>query len=485
MISLQNRLFRFIIILCFSFLVNTSYSQKLTAAEKIDQFIQAKLAKSSLPGLAVAVVQGDIILLSKGYGITGEQKPVNADTPFAIASLSKAFTALAVMQLVEAGKIKLKAPVITYVPSLQMDDVRGATITVEQLLHQTGGLGDVGFPEMAFKTQPSTLDQAMERFQKAHLVSTPGEKYRYHNPNYQLLAMLVEAVSHEKFSDYLQKHIFKPLRMAHSREVSSTKSFYTTTPDFSNGHIFFFGKPIAVREPDWFVGGAAGVITCVNDMAHWLTLQLKYGRFENTQLLDSTHIAMMYKAPTGQPYGMGWFLTENTNLHHNGVLWTYSSEQLIIRKGSYGIVVLFNGGLNAFVDYYSFLQGISDILDNRAPEVPAFADWYYAAGVGVILLIAIVLAIRRLFRLTHWERNCFRRPTWRTGLYLFIRLLPLAFFLLIPFLIAAVSGRVLNWHRIFFAFPDIILSLGSVALLHSVVVVTRLVKVVQGKRLPQ
>lgn len=485
MTSPQNRVFRFFIVFCFNVLSNSAYSQKQSVAQKIDRFIQSKLAKSSLPGLSVAVVHGDSILLSKGYGITGTNTQVTANTPFAIASLSKAFTAMAVMQLVEAGQIELKAPVVTYLPSLQMEDVRGTTITVEQLLHQTSGLGDTGFPEMAYKEQPSTLEEAMGRFKKAHLVSTPGQKYRYHNPNYQLLAMLVEAVSHEKFSGYLQKHIFKPLKMTHSREVSATKSFYTTTDGFSDGHIFFFGKPIAIREPDWFVGGAAGIVTCANDMAHWLTLQLKHGSFENTQLLDSTHIAMMYKVPAGQPYGMGWFLTENANLHHNGVLWTHSSDQLILRKGGYGIVVLFNGGLTAFVDYYSFIQGIADILNNQESEIPAFPDWYYAIGVGVIFLIAIGLAVRRFFRLSQWKRNYVQRPTWRTGLYLFIRLLPLISFLFIPFLVTAVSGRVLNWQRIFLAFPDIILGLGTIAVLHSVIVATRLAKVVQGKRLPQ
>lgn len=484
MTSPQNRIRHFVIVLCFSFLTNTSYSQKQTIAEKIDRFIQAKLAKSSVPGLAVAVVHKDSILLSKGYGITGSQKSVNANTPFAIASLSKAFTAMAVMQLVEARQIELKAPVVNYLPSFQIADGRGSTITVEQLLHQTSGLADTGFPEMAFKTQPSTLDEAMERLKKAHLVSVPGQKYHYHNPNYQILAKLVEAVSHEKFSDYLQKHIFTPLKMTHSREVSSTKSFYTTAGDFSNGHIYFLGKPIAIREPDWFVSGAAGMTSSVNDMAHWLMVQLNQGRFENADVLDSTHLAMMYSALPSQPYGMGWFPTKNANQYHNGILWTYSSEQLLITKNGYGLVVLFNGGLNPYVDYYSFLQGLLDVLENKEPEVSAFPDWYYAIGVGVILLIAIGFAIRRLFRLIYWERNYAQRLGWRTGLYLFIRLLPLVFFLLIPFLVTVVSGRVLNWERIFPAFPDLVIGLGLLAFFHTLIIALRLVKVAKGKRLP-
>jgi hypothetical protein len=156
-----------------------------------------------------------------------------------------------------------------------------------------------------------------------------------------------------------------------------------------------------------------------------------------------------------------------------------------MRKNGYGIVLLFNGGLTAFVEYHLFLQGIAAILDNREPEVPAFPDWYFSIGIGGIFLIAIGLAVRRLIRLKFWYRNYTQRPLWRSGLYFCIRLLPLICFLLIPFWVTVVSGRVLNWQRIFLAFPDIILGLGTVVFLHTMIAATRLAKVVQGKRLPQ
>lgn len=97
-----------------------SHAQLSDKREKIHNFIRSKLAKSSLSGLAVAVVQRDSVLLSKGYGKTASGESVTADTPFAFASLSKAFTALAVMQLAAAGQLDLDSPVVNYLSSFRL-----------------------------------------------------------------------------------------------------------------------------------------------------------------------------------------------------------------------------------------------------------------------------------------------------------------------------------------------------------------------------
>ena len=461
-----------------TFFTTRTYAQLPSKAQKIDQYIQARLTKSNVPGLAIAVVHNDSLLFSKGYGTTGAKNPITADTPLAIASLSKAFTAMAVMQLVEAGKINVDTPVVTYIPSFMVADPRGSAITIRQLLHQTSGLADTGFPELAFYEQPATLDEAISRLKSARLMSNPGEQFHYHNPNYQILAKMVEAVSHETFSDYLKQHIFQPLTMTHTRDVLLTKSFYSGPERLSNGHIYVLGKPIAFQEPGWFIDGAAGISSSVNDMAHWLTLQLNHGRFGNTQLLDSTSMAMTHSAPPGtsQHYGMGWVLTPNNNLYHSGILWTYSAEQLIMTKEGYGIVILFNGGLNPFVDYYSFIQGIADILDNQEPDMPVIPDWFYSVCIILALFLAIGFAIRRLFRARQWYQTYQQRPAWRSWLYLVIRFLPIIIFLLIPYFITLLSGRVLNWERIFLMMPDVILGLGIIALLNLMIAGTRFIR---------
>src|SRR5690606_10544855 len=89
----------------------STVTQNKNVVEKIDRYLQAKMASNKIPALAVAVVHSDSVIFAKGYGVTSDGKAVNADTPFPIASLSKAFTGVAVMQLVEEGKVVLDSPV--------------------------------------------------------------------------------------------------------------------------------------------------------------------------------------------------------------------------------------------------------------------------------------------------------------------------------------------------------------------------------------
>ncbi|MPR35642.1 serine hydrolase domain-containing protein [Salmonirosea aquatica] len=446
-----------------------SCAQSDSLAVKIDHYIQDRLNTSSLPGLAIAVVRKDSIVLVKGYGTT-DGKRITADTPFAIASLSKAFTALAILQLVEKGAVDLDAPVNRYLPSFVIDDPRGTSITIRQLLHQTSGLADTGFPELAFAEQPHTLDQAVERLKTARLVSAPGEQFHYHNPNYQVLAKVVEAVSQEEFSDYLRKHWFVPLGMSHTQNVALTHLFYAAPDGLPRGNIFAFGKAIPIQEPQWFVNGAAGMISTANDMAHWLQLQLNEGVINNRPLISRQSVALSHSLPSNpaSTYAMGWYANDNKDLYHSGILWTYSAEQILLTESGYGIVLLFNGGLNPFVDYYSFIHDIAELTAHEVPPVSRWPDWVFQACLLGILVVGLGLSIRRIIRKRSGKHKFRHYPAWRSWFGVIGRLWPLFLLLLIPFIITALSKRVLNWERIFLMMPDVILLLGALALSNSI-----------------
>lgn len=475
MALINNRYTFYVFIFLLAGIFQNIKAQSIT--EKIDSFIRIMMEKGNVPGLSVAVVHGDSILLSRGYGMASDGAQVTADTPFGIASLSKAFTATLVMQLVESGKVDLDAPIDRYIPSFVIDDPRSATITVRQLLNQTSGLGDRGFPEMAFYEQPQSLNEAVGRIRAAKLVSEPGKEFHYHNPNYQLLAALVEAVTNKKYSDYLEEHLCKPLGMKNTRDFSLTNSMYPGKENFKNGHIFFLGKPIEIKEPDWFVDGAAGIVSTSNDMARWLILQVNNGRYNDTHILCNTGVNVMRASvnKTLRGYGMGWFLNQDSSLYHGGILWTYSAEEMIYPKEGYGIVVLFNGGMNVFTDYYSFVSGIHDILMHREPEVPALPYWVYAALAGIIFLLMIALSARSLWRTDTWLHNYRSRARWKSITMLLVRVLPFLLLIFVPALITLMSGRVLSWHRVFLMFPDLIVGLGIIALLNLWVVLMRFI----------
>lgn len=452
---------------------------------EIDHFVQSQMDTNNIPGLAVAIVHDNKIMYSKGYGTTGDGGPVTTDTLFPIASLSKSITAFAIMQLVEAGKISLDDLVADLIPAFTMDDPRGSKITVRQLLNQTSGLADTVFPEMAFRKQPNSLEESISRMKNVKLASDPGAKFHYHNPNYQILARVVEVVSKESFSVYLQRHIFTPLHMDHTIEAATTKQFVEADAShFSNGHIFVYGKPVVKKEPDWFVEGAAGNISTVKDMANWLMLQLNGGTYGGVRLLSDEGIKTMHSAPSGinSTYGMGWTVN-GSQIGHNGILWTYYADQVLMPDRGYGIVVLFNGGFNALVNYSSFTHGLSEILNGQHPEASFISAKTLEIGIGLLTVLTIIFGIRSFFRLNRWEKKYRKRDKWLSWLYILLTLILPVLFICLPQILTFIGGgRVLKWEQIFILMPSVFIWLMLASMFCIVHVIRKIVIMCRIKR---
>ena len=188
--------------------------------QEIDAYIEEQLTALNIPGASLAIIEGDQIVHVKGFGVsspTGETP--TPQTLFSICSLTKSVTALAVMQLVEAGKISLDAPVQRYLPWFTLADPQAAAqITVRHLLNQTSGLTQT----TAWVTLTNFDDSpdATEKQARDLATFTPnrpvGSAFEYTNTNYNLLGLIIEAASGEKYADYVQTHIFDPLDMTHT-----------------------------------------------------------------------------------------------------------------------------------------------------------------------------------------------------------------------------------------------------------------------------
>jgi CubicO group peptidase (beta-lactamase class C family) len=475
------------LIVCFLLLqgfVKNAQGQTISQAQKIDNYIKQKVAGGKLVGLAVAVVHNDSVIIAKGYGITPDGKVINANTPFAIASLSKAFTATAVLQLAEQGKVSLDSPVIKYIPSFLPNEPRRVKITVRQILHQIGGLADSGYPEFTLNHQPVDLDGAISNLKGAKLVTEPGTAFHYHNPNYQILAKIVETVSGEKFTSYLQKHIFAPLKMVNSYDIENTDQFGAAPQKLPLGNVFFLGRPIPHKEPTWFVDGDAGIISNANDMAQWLSFQLKGSNGDSTEVLGSKFMKIMQNPPpeTQFTYGMGWHVDKKDHtLYHSGIMWTYSSQQILFTDSGYGIVALFNGGFDQPTDYYSFLEGIHNILKGEKPETRSLPRWLYTTIVITLLLLIIALGIRRLLRTKQWYHNYKKRKALKTWVYLLLRTVPFTLLLTGPYLVTLASGRVLSGWLITLMFADLVLVLTMLALFNTLIILSRLIYLFRNK----
>jgi CubicO group peptidase (beta-lactamase class C family) len=232
----------------------------------IDDIVERHLAAQRLPGVALAITSGHDIVHLKGYGSAGSGVAMAGDTQFFIASLSKSFTAIAVLQLVEAGRLALDAPVRTYLPTFAVaDDCVSRGITVRQLLQQTSGLSDAGFPEGRLPAT-TTIENEVASLKIARAVAPPGSEFHYFNPNYSVLAHVVEVVSGESFDHYMARHVFQPLGMSHTLSVVTSREGITRSHHLAQGYLMIFGWPRAFQEMSGYLAGGGGVISTAEDM---------------------------------------------------------------------------------------------------------------------------------------------------------------------------------------------------------------------------
>jgi CubicO group peptidase (beta-lactamase class C family) len=354
--------------------------------------VSTYMGEASYPGVAVAITEGDQVIAVQGFGHDSTGAPITAGTKMAIASVSKSFTALAVRQLADAGKIDLDRPVFD------------SKVTPRQLLAHTSGISDRTLPEKSLP-QPNTPAEAVERAKNVLRSSVPDGQFRYTNTNYHLAARLVELASGENFNSYLAKHVFEPLGMRDTVAIDVVPR--DLPPDYRRGHGYAYGFSIAVDEPTRFLTGSDGVISTAADMAKWLAAQ-----------------------PTLAPQdGMGWQKDAEGRLRHSGIWFTSTAGQLLTRSG-HGIVVMANSGVGLGNEgTYALENGIADVLDGRTPPEPASYRLLIDLVPAGLTLSSLALGVRALRRPRRFHR------AWQV-----LRFVPLGVLLALPALLGLLYG---------------------------------------------
>ncbi|PWB56694.1 MAG: hypothetical protein C3F13_01085 [Anaerolineales bacterium] len=416
------------------------YSSLHTKYDSIDDYIENQMRRLHIPGASLAIIEGDQVVHQRGFGLARPNGEVpTARTPFFIGSLTKSFTALAVMQLVEAGKVELDAPVQRYLPWFRVADSQAsAQVTLRHLLNQTSG-----FPAIAgevvledYGDGPDATERKVRGM--ATLKTNPvGEKCDYCNLNYDVLGLIIETASGESYPDYIQNHIFKPLEMGHSyttRSVAKQNSL-------ARGHRHWFGHPFPA--PDLPVPRAAlpsgYLISCVEDMAHYLAAHMNAGRYKDVQILsapriDELHQGVLEYLPMGMPsgkYGMGWFeidLGETKTFTHGGNVPDFSAYMGFVPAQRKGLVVMFNAdpyGLHPITE--EFGMGMVALLAGKQPEPIkwGFFQWIFRLLplLPLLQVLGIITTLRSARRISQDSSQRLRGwPLW--GQHILLPLLP-------------------------------------------------------------
>lgn len=443
----------------------------------IDAFVKRQMETRHLPGVAVAVTKDDEVLHVRGYGETSTGEPVTEDTPFRVASVSKSFTSLAVMQLVEDGKIEVDEPVKKYLPGFETADSRSEEITVRELLDQTSGMADGGFAEVSLP-QPSSLEGAVARLRAARLVADPGTEFNYHNPNYQVAARLVEVVSDEPFGEYLKRHVFGPLGMDDS---TTTAKDDRPAPGLGEGHSFAYGRPFAVPGPGYFVQGSGGVVSTASDMARWLAMQNNGGVGpNNARVVSASGVEEMHTPSAPGGYALGWFANgpkdDPTRIDHGGCCFAWGASEVLLPRSGHGVVVLFDSASPLGMDEANVAEGVVALVQEKAPQSQRPSSSTVDLILGALSLVSFALGALGVLRSGRWAARREGRPAWRVVLPLLPQVALLAACSSFPALAGFVfGGRDVTWFSTAYNWPALQVLVVTVAFASASVVAARVI----------
>lgn len=394
--------------------------------EAIDAYVEEQMQRLNIPGGSLAIVEGDQIVHLRGFGKAnpGGEAPT-PQTPFFIGSLTKSFTALAVMQLVEAGKVELDAPVQRYLPWFRVADPQAsAQMTVRHLLNQTSGIPTTpGLVNLGnLDRRPGAAERQVRALSKVKLTRPVGARFEYSNTNYDILGLIVETASRESYSDHVQRQIFDALEMHHSYVSKAVAQ----RDRLAAGHTYWFGFPIPIPDLDIPCSALASgqLIASAEDMAHYLIAHLNGGSYGGKHVLSEAGIAELTRgaaewiemgASLGY-YGMGWVSQETGGVRivsHSGTVPDFAAFMALIPMQKKGVVLLFNANhamMKITLDQVG--MGTAQRLAGAPfpPQVFGAALWLMRSMLLIpILQIADVFTtLRLLFR---WKDDPAQRPS--------------------------------------------------------------------------
>ena len=268
-----------LVMLCCSLVAIDTFAQlppplEPDAVKHIDAAAEAWRSEVKAPGLSIAVVRDDQLVWSKGYGLSdvANQLPARADTVYRLASLTKCLTGVAVMQLVEDGKLDLDAPIQQYVPAYPQ---KQWTVTPRHLLTHMAGVRHNKWSELTSTRRFATISKAIGVFKDDALLFEPGTKYSYSTPGYVLLGGAIESASGMPYLRYLEERIFKPAGMTHTAADDAGANIANRAVGYRKGLFGFHklgwvrGVHVAPPHDTSIKLSAGGLVSTVEDMARF------------------------------------------------------------------------------------------------------------------------------------------------------------------------------------------------------------------------
>jgi len=355
-------------------------------------WIRGQIAYRNLPGLAVGVVSGQQLVWAQGFGFADVDKktPMTPATKFRMASHSKLFTATAIMQLRDAGKLHLDDAVSAYLPWFQIGPASAddPAITIEELLTHSAGLPREAGPHWSELSFPDA--EGVQQFVQTHQAAfSPEVRWKYSNLGFTIAGMVVEAIAGEKWAAYVQNHIFNPLGMTASsvdQDVEGLATGYgARMPDGTRAKMPF----VDARA----MGPATGITSNVEDMAKFVSLQFRQDKVGGCQILSAGALRQMHRVrvldnnwQAGNAIGFAVIRNgEKTYVGHGGSYFGYKTQTYMQMEPKVGVIVLTNADDSNPSDIaLHLMQSVGEAVAKAshvaAPIVTWDASWSRFAG---------------------------------------------------------------------------------------------------------
>jgi len=315
-------------------------------AETLKPFISREMAEKGLSGLSIAIIDDQQIVWAQGFGMAdpSAQKPTTAQTVYRIGSVSKLFTDIGIMQLVERGELNLDAPITDYLPDFRPRNPFGTPITLRQLMsHRSGLLREPPVGNYFETTEPS-LAATVRSLNDTELVFAPNTHTKYSNAAIAVIGYLLEARSHQPFAKYLKSSVLDRMGLMHS----SFGPDPNLIANLAKAQMWTYDG-LTFNAPTFQLGmaPAGSMYSTATDLGHFLSVLMAHGQTNSGALLKPETIEQMWSPqfpnPGGHAFGLG-FMVRSLDGHrlvgHGGAIYGFATTLDLLPEDNVGVAVI-------------------------------------------------------------------------------------------------------------------------------------------------